>query len=82
MSEWERDDSGLTLAQIAAKQPYKLVPHAFGVRKKIPWMICKGCGLLNLRNDLTEWCVKVGCNASDHPEWSSRVRNSRPRVAA
>lgn len=77
---WERDDSGLSVAQFNAKQPYRLEPHQFGTRKGIPWSSCKSCGLLNLRNELTAWCVKMGCNASDHPEYSARCRNSRPKA--
>lgn len=80
MADWERDDSGLSLRDILRKQAYKLEPHHFGVMKKLPWQRCKHCGLMSLRNSLTEWVTRVGCNASDHPEYASRVRNSKPRV--
>jgi hypothetical protein len=79
--EWERDDSGLTLHDIERRQPYKMEPHVFATVKKIPWARCKRCGLLTLRNDLTSWCTRMGCNASDHPEYASRCRNSKARDA-
>lgn len=78
-ADWLRDDSGLSIAQITAKQSYKLEPHVFGHAKRLPWSFCKRCGLLNLRNDLSAWSVKVGCNAHDHPEYQARCRSSRPR---
>ncbi len=49
MTDWLRDDSGLSIAQITAKQPYKLEPHAFKTAKRLPWSYCGRCGLLNLR---------------------------------
>ncbi len=82
MSVWEKDDSGLSLREIQRKVAYKMEPHHFAVVKRIPWLRCKSCGLVTLRNALTEWATRMGCNASDHPEYSSRVRNSKPRSAA
>lgn len=82
MSDWQKDDSGLSLRDIEKRQAYKLEPHAFAVSKKLPWQRCKKCGLLTLRNALTEWCIRMGCNVSDHPEYSARCRNSRPKEAA
>lgn len=82
MSEWERDDSGLSIRDIERRQPYRLEPHVFLPSKKIPYLRCKRCGLLKFRNALTEWCVRMGCNASDHPEYAARCRNARPRNAA
>lgn len=80
MADWARDDSGLSLRDIERRQPYKLEPHVFKVSKKLPWLRCQRCGLLNLRNELTAWCMKMGCNASDHPEFAARCRNSKPRA--
>lgn len=82
MAEWERDDSGLSLRDIERRQPYKFEAHHFAASKKLPWLRCKHCGLLTLRNELTAWCTKMGCNASDHPEYASRCRNARPRNAS
>ncbi len=80
MIAWERDDSGLSLRDIERRQPYKLEPHLFSPVKRIAYLRCKHCGLLTLRNTLTEWCIRMGCNASDHADYSNRVRNAKPRV--
>lgn len=82
MSDWQRDDSGLSLRDIAAKPAYKLEPHAFTTSKKILYQRCKRCGLLTLRNALTEWAIRMGCNANDHPEYTARCRATKPRAAA
>jgi hypothetical protein len=81
MSDWIRDDSGLSLRDIEKRQPYKLDPHAFAISKKMPWMRCKKCGLLNLRNAFTEWYIRMGCNAGDHPDYASRCKNTKERTA-
>lgn len=82
MTDWIKDDSGLSLREIERKQAYKLEPHVFVPMKKIAWLRCKHCGLLTLKNALTEWCIRMGCNADDHPDYAARCRNSIPRVAA
>lgn len=79
---WERDDSGLSLRDVERKQAYRFEAHHFVVMKRMPWLRCKSCGLLTLRNELTAWTMKMGCNASDHPEYVSRCRNARPRSAS
>jgi hypothetical protein len=79
MTDWQRDDSGLSIRDIERRQPYKLEPHAFAPSKKLAWLRCKTCGLLTLRNALTDWCIRMGCNASDHPEYTSKCRARRPR---
>lgn len=80
MSDWIKDDSGISLRDLEKKQPYKLEPHSFYLSKKLPWQRCKKCGLLSLRNELTEWCTRMGCNASDHPDYPNRLRNAKPRT--
>lgn len=79
MTDWQRDDSGLSVREIERRPPYKLEPHSFRASKKLPWQRCQNCGLLTLRNDLTAWCIKVGCNAADHPEYAARCRAARGR---
>ena len=77
MNDWVKDDSGLSIKDICRKQPYKMEPHQFATVKKIPWLRCKSCGLLTLRNKFTQWCVKMGCNASDHPSYESHRRDGQ-----
>lgn len=44
--------------------------HNFQKRfRSIPWLVCTKCGLVRLRNPFTDWCVRQGCNAEDHPQY-------------
>ncbi len=80
MIEWRKDDSGLSVRDIERRQPFRMEPHCFVPVRRLAWLRCRHCGLLALRNDLTAWCIKAGCNAKDHPEHASRVRNARPKA--
>lgn len=46
MIDWVKDDSGLSIADIERKQPFKLEPHRFRAVKKLAWLRCSHCGLL------------------------------------
>lgn len=74
--QWVKDDSGLSLKDIEAKHPYKLQAHNFQSLKKLPWPKCQHCGLLKLRNRFTDWCVRMGCNASDHSGYQQQRLSS------
>lgn len=54
-----------------AQAPTGYVFEAHKPRKQrgVPWPVCAGCGLVYLHNDVTAWCVRMGCNATDHPGW-------------
>lgn len=41
-------------------KPMKIVPHNFN-RKMLHWLYCSQCGLVRLKNDVTEAAVKKGC---------------------
>ena len=41
--------------------------------KVIPWLFCKYCGLIFLNNELTKWCIKMGCNHEDHMQYTTKV---------
>lgn len=57
-------------------------PHSPHVVKGIPWRVCRGCGLVYLRNPLTEWCIRQGCNHDEHPGYRSAVATlGRPEVS-
>lgn len=79
LTDWVRDDSGLSIQDIERKQPYKLESHQFKNHRRLAWLRCQRCGLVTLKNQLTEWCVRMGCNAHDHPEYGAKVRASRPK---
>lgn len=74
MTDWIKDDSGLSVADILAKRPYRRENHAYIQRKRLPKPVCKHCGLLLLRNALTSWCDAHGCNYADHPDYRAAVR--------
>lgn len=50
---------------------YRPEPHAFTSRI-VNYLYCSRCGLIMLRNDFTQWCVKMGCNYSDHPQYKAK----------
>lgn len=58
-------------------ESYKLVGHQWEFNKGVGKQVCKGCGLLALRNDFTDWSVRMGCLSYLHPSYESiRKRTS------
>lgn len=57
---------------------WKHEPHCFKsdrpVAKVLGRAVCINCGLLRLKNLLTEWCVSKGCNFDEHPGWNEAQR--------
>ena len=44
------------------KESYKFESHSpEKISKRIPWLMCKYCGLIYLNNKFTKWCIKTGC---------------------
>ena len=39
--------------------------------KRFPYAICVYCGLVYLKNPLTQFCIKFGCRHEDHPKFKS-----------
>lgn len=54
--------------------PYKFVGHSFKPLKGTGKQCCTGCGLMALRNRLTNWCVAKGCNSDSHPQYKSTLK--------
>lgn len=50
-----------------------MTPHCFAHRVVVGKPVCCVCGLMFLRNDLTEWCVKRGCDYADAPGFKNAV---------
>ena len=44
---------------------YKYEPHSWRKPKRYPWLVCQHCGLVALKNHLTEWAIGKGCNYKD-----------------
>ena len=52
---------------------FKQEPHSFQPVKRLPYPVCAGCGLVRLKNPLTEWCVRHGCGHTEHPGYKQAV---------
>ncbi len=46
---------------------FKYVPHHPYKLKNTSYIVCWGCGLLYLKNDITKFCIKNGCEHEKHP---------------
>jgi hypothetical protein len=58
------------------KITYSFEAHTPTKLKGTPWLYCKHCGLVYLRNYITQWCIKMGCNNEYHPEYKMRLKMS------
>lgn len=39
----------------------------------MPREICVKCGLVYLKNALTQWCIEQGCNHMDHTNYQKKL---------
>ena len=53
---------------------YKYESHTPTRIKGIPWTLCKHCGLVYLKNSLTQWCIAKGCLSCYHSDYNSVLR--------
>lgn len=53
---------------------YSLETHSPIKLKGTPWIYCKYCGLLYLNNQITKWCIKMGCNHEYHKQYKMMLR--------
>lgn len=74
-ADWEKVDTAEFLRDVhrANNEAYKMTPHPWTKRKRLPWVVCCGCGLVSLRNPLTAWAEKHGCSYKRHPDYAQRV---------
>lgn len=54
-------------------EEYSFQPHSFN-QKTYHWPMCSRCGLVRLKNQLTEWCVVKGCLFDLHPAYKPTVK--------
>lgn len=40
-------------------------PHAMISRKRLPWLYCSRCGLVNLKNKATRAAMRAGCEVDE-----------------
>lgn len=60
---------------------YKAEPHkffTFGKKTRIPYQYCVECGFVYMKNELSEWVAKQGCNHKDHPSYKSKLGITNP----
>lgn len=50
----------------------KLEPHSWTGNKVLSRQVCRKCGLVALKNDFTAWCIQMGCDYRDHPEYEAK----------
>ena len=58
---------------------YSFEPHKTRKLKGSPWLYCTYCGLLYLKNPLTKWCIKMGCNNSYHKQYKYMLKKLTKR---
>lgn len=56
------------------KESYKYKGHTFKPMKDIGKQVCSCCGLMALRNEISQWCIKKGCNYSDNPHYKKTLK--------
>lgn len=56
------------------REHYSYQSHSPQPMKGLPWPVCARCGLVFLRNKLTAWCIKLGCNHELHSDWPRMLR--------
>lgn len=58
---------------------FKPEQHNFTKDAKVcHWQYCTKCGILALRNEFSQWAVKVGCNYADHPSYAAQRNRTNP----
>lgn len=55
---------------------YKYESHKPVVLKNTPWLYCRYCGLVYLRNPITQWSIRMGCLSSYHPQFKEMLKKS------
>lgn len=60
---------------------YQADPHHFvpmGKKSRVPYLYCVSCGLINMKNEFSEWAVRMGCNHKDHPSYENKRGITNP----
>lgn len=62
------------LASASTKITYKMIPHQFAQKKGLGKQVCKGCGLVALKNKLTQWAINKGCLNEYHAGHTAAIK--------
>lgn len=60
---------------------YKIDPHHFipmSKKSKCAYPYCVACGLIYMKNGLSEWAAKQGCNYKEHPSFKTKLGITNP----
>ncbi len=66
----------ISFNEISDEEKYTFENHTPIKYKNFPWLVCKHCGLVYLRNRFSQWAVRMGCNNRYHPN-HKKIRNER-----
>lgn len=58
---------------------YSYESHSTLNLKGTPYVYCRYCGLVFLKNELTRWCIRMGCNNKYHPLFKQMVHKFTSR---
>lgn len=58
----------------ASNHVYKKKNHIFIPLRMVGRNYCRLCGLVLLKNKMTEWSVNKGCYHSDHPNYKRALK--------
>jgi len=54
---------------------YSFEPHRpKKLSKGLPWLYCPKCGLLFLKNSITKWCIRMGCDHEYHYQYKMMLK--------
>ena len=54
---------------------YSFEPHqSRRLSKQLPFLYCPKCGLLFLKNPITRWCIKMGCDHEYHKQYKFMLK--------
>lgn len=56
-------------------EKFFLIGHRFVPLKGVGKNYCKGCGLVALHNQATQWCIAKGCRYELHSRYAKAMRN-------
>lgn len=62
------------LGSITKLEPYKMRGHSFTPLKGVGKSWCKNCGLVALRNPISDWCVDKGCEYKSHTQYQAALK--------
>lgn len=55
------------------KETYSMKGHSFVPLKGVGKQYCRCCGLVALNNPISIWCIEMGCNYKDHPQYQNKL---------